>query len=152
MPAKSSGGGAARNPYLIAGSLPWAQGGGDTFSYLSASDPEKALASHYASAYRSALDMNSANYNNILKGFQQTQAQQMGSQKGVSRGYKDLMNSVLGRISQVGRSDRQDLVDRYSQARGDAQQDLVDTGLSNSTVASSVARGLTYDEEKANLH
>ena len=108
MPAKGKGGGggAGGAGTLIAGSLPWGQGGGGMFDYMSASDPEKALAAHYNQAYNSALGMNQANYANILKGYQQTAAQQMGSQQGISRGYKNLLDSVLGKVASVGQADR----------------------------------------------
>jgi hypothetical protein len=137
------------NPYLIAGSLPWGGGGADTFSYLNASDPEKALASHYGQAYRSALDQNQSNYDNILRGFQQTALAQMGSQRAIGRGYKNLLTEVMGRLENTGRSGAQDIMDRYAGERGSEEARLIDAGLGNTTVASSVRRGLTYDEEKS---
>jgi hypothetical protein len=146
MPAKKGGGNS-----VIAGSLPWGQGGGGMFDYMSSSDPEKALAAHYNQAYNSALAMNQQNYANILRGYQQTAAAQMGSQRGISKGYKGLMDSVLGKIASVGQSDRQYLNDLYTSRQGDAAQNLIGTGLGNSTVTSAVNRGLTLDEAKANL-
>jgi hypothetical protein len=138
-----------RNPYLIAGSLPWGGGGADTFGYLNATDPEKALASHYGQAYRSALDQNQSNYDNILRGFQQTALAQMGSQRAIGRGYKNLLTEVMGRLENTGRSGAQDIMDRYAGERGSEEARLIDAGLGNTTVASSVRRGLTYDEEKS---
>jgi hypothetical protein len=137
------------NPYLIAGSLPWGGGGADTFGYLNSTNPEKALASHYGQAYRSALDQNQSNYDNILRGFQQTALAQMGSQRAIGRGYKNLLTEVMGRLENTGRSGAQDIMDRYSAERGSEEARLIDAGLGNTTVASSVRRGLTYDEEKS---
>lgn len=138
------------NPYLIAGGLPWGQGGGGMFDYMSASDPEKALASHYQAAYSSALDMNQANYANILQGYRQAALGQMGGQAAIGKGYKQLLSDVMGQLKGQGRSGRQDITDQYAAAQGAAQQQLVGSGLGNSTVTSNVARGLTYDEAKAN--
>jgi hypothetical protein len=139
----------AKNAYLISGSLPFGQGGADTFSYLSATDPEKALASHYGQAYRDALDMNQTNWDNILRGYQQTALAQMGSQRAIGRGYGKLIESVMGRLENTGRSGAQDIMDRYAGERGSEEARLIDAGLGNTTVASSVRRGLTYDEEKS---
>ncbi len=136
---------------LIAGALPWGQGGGGMFDYMGASDPEKALASHYQQAYNSALSMNQQNYANILKGYQQTQLAQMGSQQAINKGYGKLLNDVLGHVAKVGLSDRQSITDMYAQRGGETQQNLVGAGLGNSTVTESMRRGLTLDEAKANM-
>jgi hypothetical protein len=151
MPAKSKGGGGGGGSPIIAGSLPWGQGGGGMFDYMSSSDPEKALAAHYRQAYDSALAMNQQNYANILSGFQKTALSQMGAQRAIGKGYQGLMDSVLGKIASVGNADRQYLTDLYTGRQGEAMQHLIGSGLGNTTVTSSINRGLTLDEAKANM-
>lgn len=120
--------------YQIAGNLPFSGGGKD-----------------YASAYQSALQMNSTNYNNILSGFQQTAAQNQAAQQGVQAGYGQLSNDVLGGIQNMDASQRQAINDQYAQQRGRTSQQLINRGLGNSTVQQSVDRGLVLDREKANV-
>lgn len=109
------------------------------------------LAGSYQSAYNTALGQNQANYNNILSGYQQTLQQQQTGQAAISKGYNQLYNQVLGGIQGIGQSQAQAIADQYAQASGQSQQDLINRGLGNSTVLSSVQRGNQLDKSKADV-
>lgn len=127
----------------IQGNLPFGGGGAGAMA------GPGGLQAAYASAYNSALDMNKANYQNILGGYQQLTAAQEADQRVITPGYAELMNGVLTGIDSIGGSQRQAIADQYAKASGAATQQLINSGLSNSTVASSVQRGLTLDRAKA---
>lgn len=144
------------DPNIIGGSLPWqsAGGGANQFQGLAGS-PQQAMASlgsNYAGAYNSALQMNAANYQNILQGYQQTMGAQTSAQNAIGRGYSDLYNSVLGGIKGIGASQAQNIRDVYEQQSGAAAQGLIARGLGNTTVQNSVQRGLVADESKAQVN
>ena len=141
----TSGRGARGNPYLIAGGLPWGGGGsGSVFDYMSSSDPMRALSSHYQNAYNQSLAQNQTNYNNILKGFQQTAAAQGAMQQGIAGGYRN----VIGLYDNAGKAESRDISDAFARAQGQGMMNLIDSGLGNSTITSSIMRGLTNDEVK----
>lgn len=85
----------------------------------------------YQGAYQNALNLNQQLYNNILGG------------------YQGLTNSVLGNIQGVAAGQEQNINDIYAQQQGAATQNLISKGLGNTTVASSVARGIGLDKTKA---
>lgn len=118
----------------IGGNLSFSGGGGD-----------------YKSAYASALKMNQQNYSNILAGYQNTMTSQQNAQGRISTGYQNLQSNVLGSIAGIDRSQRQDIADTYAKNVGQASQDLINRGLGNSTVQSSVGRGLLYDKTKSDI-
>lgn len=118
----------------IGGNLPFGGGGGD-----------------YASAYASSLAMNQANYNNVLSGYQQLGQQQQAAQHQVSVGYDNLQSGVLGSIQGIDRSQRQAIADQYAKNIGQQSQQLISRGLGNSTVQSSVERGLLFDKTKSDI-
>ena len=119
---------------MIGGALPFSGGG-----------------SSYQEAYNNALAMNSKNYSNIMAGYNQTMANQGGVQQGLNAGYKNLAGDVQNTIQGVDASQRQAITDQYAAARGQSTQDLTNRGLGNTTVASSVNRGLGFDEAKSNI-
>jgi hypothetical protein len=135
----------------IAGQLPWGAGAGNMFQGLGG-DPATTLANlgaNYQNAYGASLAQNQANYGNILTGYQQTMGAQQAGQAATQAGYGQLSADVLGGISGIG-SDQQALLDRqYAQQRGRAMQGLINSGLGNSTVTSSVNRGIGLDEALA---
>jgi hypothetical protein len=118
----------------IGGALGFQGGGGD-----------------YKSAYAASLAMNQQNYNNILAGYQNTMTAQQNAQGRINTGYQNLQSNVLGSIAGIDRSQRQDIADQYAKNIGMASQDLINRGLGNSTVQSSVGRGLLYDKSKADI-
>ncbi len=129
----------------IAGGLPFGSMG------QNASMPTDlaSLGTHYASAYNSALAMNSSNYTNILAGYQQTLGQQTKAQDAIAGGYTDLYNNVLGQLGNQGQTQRNQINRDYASGLGRAGQQLIDRGLGNSTVQSSVNRGFEADRAMA---
>jgi hypothetical protein len=125
----------------IKGDLPFSDVGGNLFY----GDP----AQQYKSAYTSALNLNKANYQNILKGYQDTMAEQKHQQDNVVRGYDFLSNSVVNKLYGANQSNIQDINDKYRYDQGRATNQLVNRGLGNTTVQQSVQRGLGYDRAKA---
>lgn len=129
----------------IAGALPFgAMGANATLPTDLAS-----LGTHYANAYNSALAMNSSNYTNILAGYQQTRAQQTAAQDAIAGGYTGLYNDVLGQLQGQGSSQREMINRDYAANLGRTSQQLIDRGLGNSTIQSSVNRGFEFDRALA---
>ena len=128
---------------MIQGNLNFSNAGGNLFY----GDP----AAQYKNAYNAALSLNQQNYSNILKGYQQTMAEQKAAQQGVVAGYNQLQGDVLNRLSGSNAAAIQAINDRYSQDQGNAAQQLVSRGLGNTTVQSAVNRGLSLDRAKAEL-
>ena len=138
------------SPYMIAGSLPFNAPAVNPFQY--AGSPQMALASlgpAYNSAYGNALALNSANYNNILAGYQNTIGNQVGALGDVGGGYDQLLNQVTSGIQGTQAAQAQAIKDAYAQQSGQAAQDMVSRGLGNTTVQQAVQRGLTLDQQKA---
>jgi hypothetical protein len=127
----------------IGGNLPW-QGGPNPAAAAASSNPQ-AIAQQYGQAYNSALAMNQANYQNILSGYQKAMASQTSAQQAIAAGYTSLYNDVIGKVSGIGQA-RANAIERDSarQLAGDSQQ-LIDRGLGNTTVQSSVNRGVEAD-------
>lgn len=132
--AGNTGMGATAGAGGIGGGLPWNAGG---------------ASGDYATAYNSALQMNQSNYNNILAGYQQTLAQQVGAQQAIGSGYTNLYNDVLGRVQGTNDANMQGINDSYAQQQGSASQSLINRGLGNTTIQSSVTRGIEADRAKA---
>ncbi len=65
--------------------------------------------------------------------------------------YGQLQQNVLGSIQGVGASQAQAIQDTYAQQSGAAQQSLAQRGLGNTTVVDATQRGLTLDEQKAQV-
>lgn len=127
----------------ISGSLPFGGGGAGAMS-----NPSSA----YASAYNDSLQMNKQNYANILAGYNQTMQSQQSAQQGISAGYGQLSGDVMGLIAGTDSAQRQAIADQYQANRGQASQSLIDRGLGNTTIQSSVDRGLQYDRTKADTN
>lgn len=105
----------------------------------------------YQSQYSNALDFHNSNYQNILSGYGQSQQNIGQGFAGIAQGYGNLSNQVQGTISGIGASQDQAINDQYAKAGGQANQQLINSGLGNTTVASSVQRGLTLDAQKAHI-
>lgn len=103
----------------------------------------------YMGAYSNALSLNQQNYANILSGYQQTQGQQQTAQQAIEGGYGNLYNTVMGSIQGIGASQAQAIRDAYAQQSGASAQQLINSGLGNTTVQQSVQRGNLADEQKA---
>lgn len=129
------------------GNLPFGGGGGQMTS-IGSTTPASAGAD-YSRAYSDALAMNQKNYQNIYSGYQNLLAQQQERQAQVQARYDQLNNAVQQGIANMGASRSQEINDQYTQAGGAATQNLINAGLGNTTVTSSVARGLEADRNKA---
>lgn len=101
--------------------------------------------------YEAMLNQAQSNYGNIMSGYQQTLAAQEQAQQGIQQGYNQLYGNVMGAISGIGRSQSQAIADQYAQQVGRSTQGLVSAGLGNTTVTSSVGRGLALDKAKADI-
>jgi len=128
--------------YQLQGALPF-QAAGNPFS--------QNLGEAYQSSYNAALAQNQALYGNILQGYNQALANQQQAQRGIVGGYGALKGEVLGQIQGIGASQAQQIQDVYAQQRGAQQQQLTSAGLGNTTVQGSMMRGLTLDEQKAQI-
>ena len=162
-PAATPGAGAAggASPYTIQGGLnfgaaPEGPFGGD-------------IQGSYTSAYNNALSLNQQNYANILSGYQQTAGNlagttqgaygvlaaanqnQQGAQQGIQQGYGALGQNVQNTIQGIGASQSQAIADTYAQQSGALQQNLINSGLGNSTVLGEMERGPALDQQKAQI-
>jgi hypothetical protein len=139
--------------YNIGGNLTFGGGGGNAFMGLGGTPSQSlnALGQDYNSAYQSALNINRQNYGNILAGYQQLMAQQVPAEANITQGYTNLENQVLGTIKNIGASAGQQIQDLYAQQTGATQQQLINSGLGNSTVLASAQRGNTLDYAKAQV-
>lgn len=135
--------------YSAGGALPFGGGGG---VYGAASGDPGAIAADYTKSYNSALAMNQANYNNILAGYQKSLASQTSAQQAIQAGYSNLYNDVLGRISSEGESRRQGIDRASAQTLAKSSQQLIDRGLGNSTIQTSVNRGVEADRNFQQLN
>ena len=88
-------------------------------------------------------------YSGILQGYQNTLRGQRQQQQQTMQGYNQLQSSVLGGLAGAGTARSQEIADQYTRQAGQAQQDLVNRGLGNTTVTSSVGRGYALDQSKA---
>lgn len=105
----------------------------------------------YGSQYDQAPNFHNQNYNQILGGYQQSQQNIGQGFGGIASGYGNLSNQVQGTIAGVGASQLQAIQDQYAKASGSQAQALINSGLGNTTVSSSVQRGLTLDSQKAQV-
>lgn len=145
------------------GGLGWGGGGGGTIggylpfegmgaaANMDFSGNPAALSASYANSYNAALGLNSANYRNILSGYQQTAGNLNAATQQVAGGYGALQEGVLGDLSNAGATQRQAINDTYAREQGSAMQSLINRGLGNTTIQQGVQRGLIYDREKANV-
>jgi uncharacterized membrane protein YgcG len=99
--------------------------------------------------YEALLGQSQGMYNTILGGYNTALAQQQANQQNIMAGYNSLQSTVLGDIAGAGRARSQEIADQYTARAGQEMQSLISRGLGNTTVQSSVGRGLTYDQTKS---
>lgn len=133
----------------VSGALPWGSSGAGMLQGLNGNDPMGALANNYAKSYSDSLAMNKSNYNNILSGYQNALTSQQQAQQGVANAYTGLSNDVLSGIQGIGQARNQTIIDQARASSGQQNQQLINRGLGNTTVQSSVDRGIGYDRDKA---
>lgn len=106
------------------------------------------MASTAADVYNAALAQQQQLYNQIKSGYETLRSQQQSQQSAVTAGYNNLLGSVMGKLTGADVAARQEAKDQYTATSGREAQALVNRGLGNTTVASSVQRGLQYDYGK----
>lgn len=139
--------GGYRAPAPVGGSLPFGsmgQAGNIPFG----GNPQQ-LSQSYGNAYNSALALNQANYQNVLKGYQDAANAQAQRQHNTQTQHYELENQIRGDLNLAGSTRKQEIQDQYAQLSGQQSQQLIDRGLGNSTIQASVNRGLGLDEAKA---
>lgn len=104
-----------------------------------------------ADIYNTALAQATQMYNATNAGYAQVMATQRADAANVTAGYNRLLGSVLGRLTDADAAERQRLQDTYTMASGREAQDLTNRGLGNTTVSSSVQRGLLADYAKGGV-
>ena len=109
------------------------------------------VAGAYQGAYNNALAMNQSNYQNVIGGYQRLLSQQTTAQQAIQSGYRNLYNDVVTRVEGIGRA-RAEQINRSSAAQlAASSQQLIDRGLGNTTIQSSVNRGVEADRNLAQL-
>lgn len=132
-------------PNIIGGVLPWAGGNAASAFSAAARGDAAGIASGYQQAYNNALAMNMANYNNIMAGYQQTAASRTTAQDAIAAGYTDLYNNVLSQVEQLGGVRRREIDDAAEQFLAKQSQQMIDRGLGNTTIQSSLEMGVEGD-------
>jgi hypothetical protein len=81
-------------------------------------------------------------YNNLVGNLAQ-------GQQGINQGYNNVENQVMNNLSLLGSTQAQDINQAYQQQAADAQQNLVNRGLGNTTIGSSVGAGIGFNRQRA---
>ena len=103
----------------------------------------------YDKDYGSALALNAANYNNIYGGFQDLLAAQQTGNQAIESGYTERRNNAMQLLAGLEQGQREDIQAGATRATSQNSQDLIGRGLSNSTVQSTLARGVEADKNRA---
>jgi hypothetical protein len=103
----------------------------------------------YTQAYNNYLSANQTNYNNIVAGYNKLACTLQGALAPIAQGYTNLSNQVLGTIQGTEQSQLQSVQCTYTKQSGMAQQQAINSGLGNSTVLSSLNRGIAACEARA---
>lgn len=130
----------------IGGNLPWGQGQGSGAGAFGATSPYQ-VAGAYQQAYNSSLAQNESMYTNIMAGYQKSLASQTTAQQAIQAGYSDLYNNVLGQVKNMYAGQSEGIDRASAQAGAKDSQQLIDRGLGNTTVQSSVNRGVESDRQ-----
>jgi hypothetical protein len=106
---------------------------------------------NYQSAYANALSLNSQNYSNILSGYQGLLGSQQAAQQGVQSRYDSLWPQVQQTIAGIGASQQQQIADTYAQQSGNITQQMTNSGLGNTTAATSAQGVASLNQQKASV-
>ncbi len=105
--------------------------------------------------YQTSVNQGIADYGDVLAGYQQAIGAQQGQQAGIQSGYSNLQGQVANTLGYggtpwgVAAPAAQSIADVYAQRQGQATQQLISSGLGNSTVLQSALRGNMLDTQKA---
>lgn len=86
---------------------------------------------------------------NVLGNYGQLLSNQTQGLNNIGQGYGNVLNTLLGNLNLLGQTQAQDINQQYTQAQDQANQNMVDRGLGNTTVAQNVDRGYTLDKQRA---
>lgn len=104
---------------------------------------------NYDSAYSNALNLNSQNYSNILSGYQNLIGGQQAGQSATQGRYDSLWPQVQQTIAGIGKSQQQAINDTYAQQSGNITQQMTNSGLGNTTAATSAQGVASLNQQKA---
>lgn len=137
----------------IGGGLPWGNGAGSGASGMAAaaSGNVGGVAQAYQQSYNNSLAMNQSQYNNIMAGYQQTLAQHTTAQQAIQAGYANLYNEVIAKVSGIGQARSNAINADSSRFLAKGSQQLIDRGLGNTTIQSSLNRGVESDRNARQL-
>jgi hypothetical protein len=88
-------------------------------------------------------------YNNTISGYNKLAQQQSCAIAPITQGYTNLYNQVLGTICGIQQSQLQAVQCQFTKASGQTQQQLIGSGLGNSTVLQSAQRGNVAQEAQS---
>jgi hypothetical protein len=106
---------------------------------------------NYQSAYANALSLNSQNYSNILSGYQGLLSGQQAAQGNIQGMYNSLWPQVQQTIAGIGASQQQQIADTYAQQSGNITQQMTNSGLGNTTAATSAQGVASLNQQKASV-
>lgn len=104
---------------------------------------------NYGQDHNAALAMNAANYGNIYGGYQDLLQQQQQANAGIDQQYASLSQQVQQSLAGAEQGQREDIQAGATRAAAQNTQDLIGRGLGNSTVTSTLARGVEADKNRA---
>ena len=102
----------------------------------------------YEADYRSSANFNSSNYDNILRGYQQSLANHSASAAAIDAGYNNMYSEVINQIKGIGSSRDQDIMDSAKVQAGRGSQSMIDRGQGNTSAMESMTRGVESDKQR----
>lgn len=105
--------------------------------------------SAYQNAYQTYINNANNFYNTITSGYKGLANTLNTTQQGITQGYNQLSQDVLGTIKGICQSQMQAVQCSFTKANAATQQQLINSGLGNSTVLQSAQRGNQMQEALA---
>jgi hypothetical protein len=109
----------------------------------------------FDAAWKKAQQANEQRYAEILSGYQNlattSNASRATANQAILQGYDERYGRIMAELAGAGASQEQEITDAYAKERGRASQGLISRGLGNTTVRSSVDRGLQESEQKSRV-
>jgi hypothetical protein len=87
--------------------------------------------------------------NNVMGQYNQAYNDWASNSANVGRGYDNLNSDLQSRNNLLGQTEATNIDERFARQQASADQDLINRGLGNTTVRSSVNRGIGYDQSRA---
>lgn len=102
----------------------------------------------YQGAWQGSRDAQQQQINTGAGMWQQLMAQQQQLANQNNAGWQQLQSQIMGRLRGSNKANLQDIADKYTGFWGRMNQQMIDRGLGNTTVAQSVQRGVAADQAK----